>query len=307
MLLAALYVVGRLWARKALGAGEAGLFLAIVLPWLVTSWSYFGSPVPNSIPAKLVLYRIYDVGSGLGRLRDLLGLRSLLGWPLVLGAAAGWWIVLRRYRFGGLAGAYLAISMVALAFSHVLIFFWYKAPLTPLICLFCGVGVGACYEALRRWWGGRPGWWAVATVAALGGLAVGVVLILRTDAFEREEAAALRAQHLRAASLLASQAEADDVVLADDIGYVGYGFRGRIIDRSGLVSPAVIPYNAADRQLEFVNAMLAEHPRHWFFIATAAPESRAVMESTILADHYEMVADYDVPGPDDFRLYRHSD
>ena len=303
-LLAALYVGRRFLARKPMDAGEAGLFLAIVLPWVVVSWMYFGSPVPNSIPAKLVLYRIYDVGSGFERLWDLLGLHRLLGWPLVLGAAGGWWIALRRYRFGGFAGAYLAISIVALAFSHVLIFFWYKAPLTPLLCLFCGIGLGAVYDALRERWGVRPGWGAVATVAALGGLAAAAVLVVRTDAYEREEAGALRAQHLRAASVLAVEAEAGDVVIADDIGYVGYGFRGRIIDRSGLVSPAVIPYNAADRQLEFVKGMLAEHPEHWFFIATSAPESRAIMESTILADHYELVADYDVLGPDDFRLYR---
>jgi len=144
----------------------------------------------------------------------------------------------------------------------------------------------------------------VATVAALGGLVAGVGLVVRTDAYEREEAGALRAQHLRAARLLAAQAKAGDVVLADDIGYVGYGFRGRIIDRSGLVSPAVISYNAGNRQLEFMERVLDELPRHWLFIAIAAPESREVMASAMLEERYELVSDYDVPGPDDFRLYR---
>jgi hypothetical protein len=140
-------------------------------------------------------------------------------------------------------------------------------------------------------------------VLLIGSGAAGIQAV-RAAAFERDEARALMKQHLRAARWLAARASPSDVVLADDIGYVGYAFRGRIIDRSGLVSPEVIPYNAAGRQQAFVERVLDRHPRHWLFIALDAPESREVVRSALLDESYEQVLDLDRSGPDDFGLYR---
>jgi hypothetical protein len=230
-------------------------------------------------------------------------LRTLAGCALALGAAVGFAVAWRR-RWGFLEGGYLILSWLALAGSHVLLFFWYEAPLTPLLILFFGVGLAAIRDAIRNRLG-APRWFpAVEGLAALVGLGLAALQMQKAWAWERATSAALELQHLQAARLVGSQAGATDVVVADDIGYLGYGFRGRIVDRSGLVSPEVVPYNAGGRYREFLERALAAHPGHWLFIAIDAPESREVVQEGFLDRKYALVAEYDVPGPDDFRLYR---
>jgi hypothetical protein len=274
-----------------------------VVLWVAFAWAYFGSPVPNSIPAKLALYHLYDVGSIAERLQSLLGVRSLAGLALTLGAGVGMAVGLRR-RWGALPAGYLVVSLLALAASHVLLFFWYEAPLTPLLILFFTAGVAASRAWVRRRLG-APAWFGVVDgLAVFTGIGLAFLQLEKASAWERATSAALEAQHLRAAQLVAARADRDDVVVADDIGYMGYAFRGRIVDRSGLVSPEVVPYNAGGRHREFLEQALATHPGHWLFIAIDAPESREIVRSGFLNGRYALVAEYDVPGPDDFRLYR---
>lgn len=132
------------WAALALG-------LALTLPWLLFAWIYYGSPVPNTLAAKMT----QAVGT------------ELPGWGAALAATA------RTWATGHLLAALLAgmgliraarrpadrlplLLWAALYVSgHLLLdvrsYFWYYAPLAPVVALLAGDGVAWLVVALSGW------------------------------------------------------------------------------------------------------------------------------------------------------------
>src|SRR5207245_2915008 len=46
------------WRARRFPAAESGIFIATLLPWTVFATLYFGSPIPHSIAAKSLAYRL---------------------------------------------------------------------------------------------------------------------------------------------------------------------------------------------------------------------------------------------------------
>src|SRR5262249_38372621 len=62
-LLAAAVLLGLRWLRTKRPPWLPSLLAAgIVLPWIVAATWYYGSPIPNSIPAKAAAYNIHRPG-----------------------------------------------------------------------------------------------------------------------------------------------------------------------------------------------------------------------------------------------------
>ena len=103
--------------------------LVLATPWYLFSWIYFGSPLPNTVVAKTVLYAHMEwTWSRADVLRGFMG-----GWsdlPLLLAAMAGLLGLLRGRALMWLAGfpfAYAIFCLVFVARPQA----WYFVPYWP--------------------------------------------------------------------------------------------------------------------------------------------------------------------------------
>ncbi|MCH9030802.1 MAG: hypothetical protein IIB00_00880 [candidate division Zixibacteria bacterium] len=299
-----LYVLFRLVTDRNNLWKEISICAVIILPWVIFAWMYFGSPIPNSIPAKLALYLWSDTGSFWERLVRLWNLNDIAGWITVAGALGGLIYTLIRVYWGWLEALFVLALTFVLASAHTNLFFWYKSPLNPLWVLFLGAGLAGLV---------RIGLILTNRAFVVKGIVAGIVIAISLQIYPKLSQIAFYQkiqtqiyldQHIAAGKYLANNAACDDVVIAEDIGYLGYHFRGRIIDRDGLVSPEVIEYNRKREYARFIRDQLLENPGHWLFISNLTPSTGEITKSGILDRHYELLRRFDFAGNDSYLLYR---
>lgn len=127
---------------------EAALFLAVVAPWLIFAFIYFGHPIPQSMLAKSVVYRLEG---GLAFRAFLVQLRTIFPfslpplndpeplWRQLLQAALpfslcvlGLWAASKRHARVWLIGVYVLLFIAFFSAGNPLWLGWYEIPLLPL-------------------------------------------------------------------------------------------------------------------------------------------------------------------------------
>lgn len=236
----------------------------VLLPWVLFSISYFGSPVPNSVTAKRDAYEL-PAFSALGQLLpaysnvffvfDTFGsVATMLFGVLVL--ALSLFALLYAARRSPRLLPLLVYPWVYMAFFVVLnplIFRWYMAPPLPALIVSVFVGLWAALQPLAK-----PQTYRIAA----GIVAVFGVLALFTSAnawtlhpdHAPDRPAPKMAWH--AIELLYEQmgrylhdelgVTAETRVASGDIGAVGYYSRATIVDTVGLVTPELTRYYPVD-------------------------------------------------------------
>ncbi|GAB4476486.1 MAG: hypothetical protein Kow00124_18640 [Anaerolineae bacterium] len=234
---------------------ELGVYLAVVLPWVIYGTLTYGSPLPHSIAAKSAAYDLPPTHA-------LTALVQQFSTPFVEfeafgpgGAMAGSVIYAGLFAVGSLhlirrdgraaaLVAYPALFWLAFGLANPLMFRWYTTPPLAVFMLALIGGVTAFTQALRS----APARHAV--LGAAGALWLGMSLnawTLHPDHGPDRPAPsmawiALELQYERAARLLAPYVEPDTVIAAGDIGAVGWYSGARILDTLGLVSPQSTAY-----------------------------------------------------------------
>ncbi len=237
---------------------QAFAFSAVVAPWVLFSWLYFGSPVPNSMIAKGVirpgregllmdpvhfgrLLRFYLSGITIGMNRWVIVISVAL---LLLGVIAA---SRARRRELLLLPLFPVIYAVVMYVGRAPMFQWYLAPMLLCSTFLMGLGVGQAVLWARR--GERRGGiravvlacLAVATLPSLAGEVRALPRRVRHTRLFQENEFGLR----RAVGLwLREHTPRDASVTMEAIGYQGYYSERRVIDMAGLVTPRVIEYNA---------------------------------------------------------------
>ena len=263
------FLVRRLRARQ-FPTAEALLFLATVLPWAVFATLYFGSPIPHSVLAKTVAYRV-DPVDGLVNLLQHYGTPffedQFLGrfWPLV-----GFSLYLALGLFGGLAVLrresrawplvlFPWLYFTAYAAARVLIFRWYLAPPLPFYFLLILAGLAKLLGDLARVAGARIR--ALARRLDPLALPVGLFALLsilawtpRPDHGPTEPAPQMAWHQLelyyrQVGVALGPRLTAGSLVAAGDVGALGYYSNARILDTVGLMSPEATAYYPLDPAL----------------------------------------------------------
>ncbi len=257
----------RLRARQ-FPTAEALLFLGVVLPWVAFATIFFGSPIPHSILAKTLAYRVAPVDG-------LINLLQHYGTPFFEDQFLG--------RFWPLAGfiLYLALSLIggvnilrrdtrvwplvlfpwlyfaAYAAAGILIFRWYLAPPLPFYFLLILAGFAQLLGDLTA---RARGWLQTRRLDPLL-LPVGVFVFFsicawtpRPDHGPNEPAPQmawhqLELYYAQVGSALAPRLTAGSVVAAGDVGALGYYSNARILDTVGLMSPEATVYYPLDRSL----------------------------------------------------------
>jgi hypothetical protein len=227
--------------------------LAVLVPWVVFSSLYFGSPVPNSLLAKSA-FRGPSYMAWLGMLAQTLILRAGPAGFLVC-AAFVTGVVVILYRRSTLAVPLYWLLAYILAFTLAragVNYAWYPAPTVPIYLLVSVVGVYALAES-RILRGSRSSaaagphppvaafaaWLTTLVVVA----AVGSLLLYDRLQYLQTSLAPVEEQRTALGLWLRDNTPADAVVCLEPIGHVGWFSERYILDEAGLVSPQVIPYN----------------------------------------------------------------
>lgn len=283
-------LLGDRWLRtRRLPWREGTVALACLLPWLLFAHFYYGTWVPNSIPAKLAAYQIHQPSF----MPNLLYSASFFtpfrnGFseevfnavvaPLFL---LGCLRIARQNRDCWPVPAFFLVHWLFLVLSRTVLFRWYFVP--ALLPFYVVAGLGGVVLLASA---GRRG-----TLLFLG-VALAAALLLHTGAWLVENAQ--RARRLQAVEertrraiglWLRQNTPPGATVALEPIGYIGYYSRRRILDEVGLVSPQVIPILRAGDGW-FGRLLRAEHPDY-------VVERPAFLHAnqTINVPHLKMFAD----------------
>lgn len=284
----------------------------VLLPWIIFSLAYFGTPIPNSVTAKRYAYLI-DPGSA------LIALIQTYSTPFFEFDTFG--------PLGAMVGAvvYLALSLFALAFAarkqsrlipllvypwlylmifavlNPLIFRWYKAPPMPALMLGIVVGVWSLlHRSLPRL--------APVLVGLVGAVWIFTSVngwVLHPDHGQDRPAPRMAWNALELLYQQMGEHLRDDLgvtaqtrIASGDIGAVGYFSRATIVDTVGLVTPELTRYYPVDRALITSDQNYAIPPQ---LIYDTQPDYLVTMEGFVRAGlaqqdrfhaEYELITEY---------------
>lgn len=255
--------------------------LFLLIPWLVFATIYFGSPIPNSVSGKLALYSRWGTMSWWDTLVYYLAWHNPAGWIITFMAIAGGYWLWRKQDWGGVAVIWLAGMIAFYVFSGARVFFWYPAPLYPLLLIFAAATfpyLAGRYPALEQY--GRKYAWAVVLCVAV----ISAVGIYPAARYYRAFQTAMTDCHLSVATFLKENVGPTELVAAEDIGYMGYYSGKRILDRDGLISPEAAPYNRSGDY----GGLIRDFKPGWLVAAPDMPTTGFLNDSSFLAMYQEV-------------------
>jgi arabinofuranosyltransferase len=270
--------LGLFWLVRALQKKERiswRVVLAAGLPvvlWLVFAGFYFGSPIPQTIQAKLVAYRLEPNAS-------LMRLLQHYATPFfeynLIGPAASVGIGLVLYPFLAVLGMRRALKVeprslpwllypwlyfIAFSLPNPLIFRWYLTPPLPAWILLIFLGAGSIIASLRG---------SAMVKRLLAGFLLVLVFGLTISEWRLHpdhgldrpapDMAYIKLELLyeQAAEIINPYLQVGDVLAAGDVGVLGYMTGARIYDLVGLNTPQVTRYYPLDPDLYAINYAVA--------------------------------------------------
>jgi hypothetical protein len=271
---------------------ELGVFLAVVLPWLVFATLYFGQPIPQSVLAKSVSYHtpsLMAFRAFLVQLRTVFPFslpplhdpepieRQLLQALLPLGLAVFGLVTLHaRQKQAWIIGVYIALFILFFSVGNPLWLGWYEVPLMPLYellilaaCLWVGERLSRVIRPLSLTW--------LFALGAVGVMAVPQLSRLNTLPWEKPRQAAwvLNATYNKQREtdydlfgrMLAPAGAQGRLAANPEIGAFGYAYSGPVFDVTGLISPLMLryfPLSAGDLRPDMPMEIYSVPPR-WLF------------------------------------------
>jgi hypothetical protein len=317
-LVAALVLGVHAWRTRRLPVGAGLVAGLILLPWLLAAWSYYGTFIPNSIPAKTAAYNLHrkslwpNFWATAGEFFPVSWpwWRAALSAAIMPGVVVGTWHAVRDPRLRPL-GLLLPVWWAYLVLPKTLLFTWYFPLLLLPGFVLAGLGYGRMAGARFRGWtpppnlrAGATAWMAVLLVVNLG---ISLGSWRRVNHAERTVREAIGVW-------LRENTPADARIAMEPIGYIGYYSGRRILDEVGLVSPEMVPLNRqgagwfAEMVRRFSPDYIVERPGYLLRNRTlnnGVPLFRSNAEREAFLDRYEAIAvfgDPKVPNPQDYRF-----
>ena len=271
----------------------------VVLPWLIFSLAYFGSPIPNSVAGKKALYSGTFWETPKWRiLWEFFFLKTKVGWPLLALSLAGVYRVLTKAKPYGIIVLWTFLYFFFFFFSETKIHMWYYVPFYLGYLILLAFGLDFAFEKTTRIWIKWSGLSWHKTKCFLNPkafrmslLSVAVILaslvyfhqIKRTFRLVTGQQIMLEDIYKGIGLWLLENTQPKDTVCATDIGYMGY-YSGRyILDQDGLVSPQAIPFIKNRNRL----GLLKRHKPAYFVSGFYGPYFSQVIESEWFRNNYK--------------------
>ncbi|MBI4300377.1 MAG: hypothetical protein HY677_04510 [Chloroflexi bacterium] len=231
LLLAAALGLGWLVRRRRLPWGYVLACVAIVLPWVLFAWPYFGGPLPGTLGAKgglrspLVFFQ--DAATSLGPTNWRSPFFVVLAFPALLS--------LRQPR-NILLFAWGASLVVAYSLLGPWASFWYFAPAFVAYGVLMGRGLAILEKRISSL--AAPG--RVARAGAFAAVAVGLLIPLAVSSVRYSWAVRTPPHNVTYEGIgvwMTNNIPKGDLVLIEDVGIPGYISGSRLLDTFALVSP----------------------------------------------------------------------
>lgn len=280
--------------------------LGVVLPWLIFSFIYFGSPIPNSVPGKKALYSASVWETPKWRIFwEFLFLKTKIGWPLLGLSLAGAYRVLTKAKSYAIIVLWTLLYFFFFFFAETKIHMWYYVPFYLGYLILVALGLDFVFEKAeeilrKRLDLSRHKARIFLNLKTLRTSLFFVLLILagliyfqqmkRTFRVVTAGQIAMEDIHKQIGLWLLENTQPGDTVCAEDIGYMGY-YSGRyILDQDGLISPQAIPFNKNKNRL----GLLKKYKPAYFLIGFAGPYFSQVIQSEWFKKNYQKQTTFDI-------------
>jgi len=262
-------------ARSA--AGELVIFLAPVLPWVIFSIAYFGSPLPHSIAAKSLAYRLPGDAALVRLLQHYATpfLENLTFGTPAIGVGAVLYLFLylvgARHAFQAQKHlwfwlAYPWLYFITFAVANPLIFRWYLTPPLPAYLLAILVGVEHVLRQIASVLRIKEQLVVRSSLISIFVVLLPLGLTLRGWTLHPDHAQSrpapdmafikLELLYRQAADYLIPEISAQSdlpLLAAGDVGVLGFYTGARILDTVGLNSPVSSRYYPLDPAYYVIN------------------------------------------------------
>lgn len=276
-------------------------FSIFILPWVVFAIIYFGSPIPNSATAKSITYANYPLWSfSLTMFSQLTSrLHLIISIPFILVSISSIFYVLFKKQKFQMVSIWTILYIAFFSITGAPMHGWYFAPLLPAIFFQLFVSLADLIDFVIKKVSMRmtkllnPSLIILIVLAIISGVFLinsrAVELRKNWKAFDEEIVDPI-------ADYLFKYGKEGDVLSLETFGSVGWFTDFRILDRGGLVSPEVIPFNHRVNGLNSIDIILNFKPR--FVITWATWEEEKMFldkeKTTKFYNSYELIESYKI-------------
>lgn len=254
-----------LWLqRRRLPWREGLLYLAIILPWVLFAFWYFGSPIPLSMAAKQ--HHLQVTGSSRYWIWNHLFITAFSAPTFLLPVAfPGLFLCYRQSRQSShllIPLLWLIAYLAAYTLVGIEFYEWYLMPVYPVLAILIGAGMSLVLKAIAFAPAAPGRQWMPMSMA-------GLLLLFWVVPYGRHMVASVNGYKAYLAKVEGSRAQAGDwlrdhtaansKVHAGAIGYIGYQSARYVIDGAGLITPA---------------ARLAESQPDYYVLEGSTPDRR---------------------------------
>jgi len=238
---------------------EALFAALVILPFAITAFVYYGSPLPTTLQARLAQRDSGFWGDFLQDMAFWLRYVTILGPSFsaklnpisrfALCAVLGIPAVLLLYRFWILPGVWIGLFVAAYALFNVPFYHWYLVPVVTGALILAASAISALVEILSRLLKPRIGRYAVAiAILGLAPFVPGVYSEFQS-AIRTNQSSPVELLYEKAGMWFQKNTSDSSTVAYLEIGMLGYYSHRRIIDPAGLVNPGVSNHLALRDQL----------------------------------------------------------
>ncbi len=282
-------------------------FALVTAPWFIFATAYFGSPIPQSVSAKSLAYRL-PPEAALARFIQHLAVPFSESQVFDLGGLIRLVLYLTLYLSAILSTArreprslplltYPLVYVAVFALANPLLFRWYLAPPLPGYMLGILLGIYQILNAQYRLSKLNIRYWVLGAIVVwylISGLRAWTLHPDHGPDRPAPQMAYIQLELLyhQVASHLMPFVGADTVIAAGDIGALGYDTNARILDTLGLISRQTLSYYPLDPGL-YVGAyamppQLIFDQRPDWIVSPEVYIRKGILKDPRLSTHYEL-------------------
>ncbi len=236
------------------------VFALILLPWVVFSWLYFGSPIPITLAAKqnqafMAIGRKFPEHIFAALKQSSIPWYS---WVLALLALAGGFYVPLRARQWAVFLAWPLLYFISYTALGVSSYFWYYAPLLPGVLVLVGLGLTSLTRGIEALFDHEvqgPTWRDFIPEGIGAAILLALLVPMAVQAVSSSRKNDSRYPIYRRAGIwLNKNTPLDASVGVLEVGMIGYFSDRFIVDFAGLIQPEII--ENMDRQSTYSDLAL---------------------------------------------------